>query len=71
MKTEPETTDLYRWGASIAFGLPVEEVTLAQRWSFKQRAFLIIYDRTTTRENIQERIRTAAKQMRAQIEASR
>ncbi len=64
--TSSETFDLYRWGASIAFEVPLEEVTPLQRGIFKEHCVLINYDPTTTKENIRARIRAAAEQMRRQ-----
>jgi len=58
--------DIYYEGASIAFEVPLEQVTKQQRQAFKEQFFMFAYSRGTTKENVRELIKAVAEGMRAQ-----
>ncbi len=60
-------TDIYREGASIAFEVPLDQVTRQQRQIFKERFFLFTYSRGTNKENVRELVKAVAEMMRAQL----
>jgi hypothetical protein len=66
-ETETETgTDIYYEGASIAFEVPIEQVTRQQRQAFKEQFFMIAYSHGTTKENVRALVKAVAEGMRAQ-----
>jgi hypothetical protein len=71
--TSPPTasTDIYREGAAIAFEVPLDQVTRVQRQLFKERFFLLVYDRRTTAANVGELVKAVGLQLRAQLRAER
>jgi hypothetical protein len=60
-------TDIYREGASMAFGVPYAKVTSGQRETFKERFLMLGYGFGTSRENIREHVKRVASMMRTQI----
>lgn len=62
--------DIHREGASLAFEVPLDQVTKAQRHMFKEHFFLTAYTRGIDSKHIGEAVMRAAELLRAQLKGS-
>jgi len=62
--------DLYVEGASIAFDVPLDQVTRTQRAIVKEHCFWIVYSRLTTRENVRALVGAVAEGLRRQLKGA-
>jgi len=59
--------DIFREGASIAFGIPYTQVTNSQREIFKERFSLFACGFVTDRENMRAQVKRVANMMRTRF----